>query len=67
MGDRPRMAAVQQTGSLGRRVRHVGDATSLRDAKNTDRYLAGSTPSPVPSGLIVCSAHLLAKPGTRFV
>jgi hypothetical protein len=36
------MPAVQQTGSLDQRVRHVGDATSLRDAQNTDRYLAGS-------------------------
>jgi hypothetical protein len=36
------LAAVQQTGSPDRRVSHVGDATSLRDAQNTDRYLAGS-------------------------
>jgi hypothetical protein len=36
------MPAVQQTGSLDQRVRQVGDATSLRDAQNTDRYLAGS-------------------------
>jgi hypothetical protein len=36
------MPPVQQTGSLDQRVRHVGDATSLRDAQNTDRYLAGS-------------------------
>ena len=36
------LAAVQQTGSLDQRVLHVGAATSLRDAQNTDRYLAGS-------------------------
>jgi hypothetical protein len=39
------LAAVQQTGSLDQRVRHVGDATSLRDAQNTDRYLAGGDPT----------------------
>jgi hypothetical protein len=38
---RTMLAAVQQTGSLDQRVRHVGDAASLRDAQNTDRYLAG--------------------------
>jgi hypothetical protein len=36
------LAAVQQPGSLDQRVRHVGDATSLRDAQNTDGYVAGS-------------------------
>jgi hypothetical protein len=35
------LAAVQQTGSPDQRVRYVGDATSLRDAQNTDCYLAG--------------------------
>ena len=51
------LAAVEQTGSLDQRVRHVGDATSLRDSQNTGRYLAGGDhtlalwASEPPSGL----------------
>jgi hypothetical protein len=39
------LAAVQQNGSLEQRVRHMGDATSLRDAQNTDSYMAGGDPT----------------------